>query len=260
MRAMMVILSNTPRIFDRMDVLGRRAEESHLLRLPGPKPHPEGQEVGTALLFGGTSLPVRLIADPTFRAFMRGTAPGYRTPSVRELRRAILGIAEQFRLEFSPIIEEGSFCNLITDTATSGGRTWLGVCVSTARGFSFWRCASITDQTADTLPLTLDSVCVNLREKRVIVCAIRTDNANNEIAAVRTLSNDRRRPLFRVPYLSHTATLAVTDFLEEVFPAVAGRNFFDRMTELLNLLPHRYQRDAFHGDPPSMSLPTGVAG
>jgi hypothetical protein len=88
-----------------------------------------------------------------------------------------------------------------------------------------------------------------VREKGFIVCSIVTDNARNEIAAVRSLSNDLRIPLFRVPCSCRTASLAVKDFLEEVFPAVGGRNFFDRMTELLNLLPHQRQRDAFHGIP-----------
>jgi hypothetical protein len=66
---------NFQHLFDRMDVLERRRRKTICSDSPG-EPHPQARVVGTALLFGGTSLPLRLTADLTFRAFMRGTARG----------------------------------------------------------------------------------------------------------------------------------------------------------------------------------------
>jgi hypothetical protein len=100
-------------------------------------PHPEGQVMPTALLLGRTNLPLRVVLDPSFRAFMKGSTPSYQHLSLPELRDAILKIAEQFRVEYTPETEYGRYANLMVDAATSGGRTWLGVCVSTPRAFSF---------------------------------------------------------------------------------------------------------------------------
>jgi hypothetical protein len=56
-------------------------------------PYSEGQLVRTALLVGRTSLPLQVVADLSFRAFMRGSAGWYRHPSVAEVRNAVLRIA-----------------------------------------------------------------------------------------------------------------------------------------------------------------------
>jgi hypothetical protein len=115
---------------------------------------------------------------------MRGNAPSYQHPFLPELRDAILKIAEQFRVEFPPEAEHCKDANLMAGTATSGRRTWLGICMSTPRVFSFWRCLSIYDQTAAKLVDTLKGICIDLKEKGFVVCSIVTDNASNEIAAV----------------------------------------------------------------------------
>jgi hypothetical protein len=44
-------------------------------------------------------------------------------------------------------------------------------------------------------------------------------------------------------------TLGVKELLEEVFPALVGRSFFESMTDLLNLLPQKRQGGAFHRIP-----------
>jgi hypothetical protein len=103
------------------------------------EPSPEGQLVRTALLVGRSSLPLRVVADPSFRALMRESARRYRHLSVAQLRNAVLRIADQFRLEFTSAAEQRRFCNLMVDAATSTDRTWLCVCLSTPRVFSFWR-------------------------------------------------------------------------------------------------------------------------
>jgi hypothetical protein len=69
--------------------------------------HPDGQVMRTALFVGRTNLPLRVVLDPSFPAFMRGSAPSYQHPSLPELRDAILKIAQQFRLEFTPDTEHG---------------------------------------------------------------------------------------------------------------------------------------------------------
>jgi KaiC/GvpD/RAD55 family RecA-like ATPase len=118
---------------------------------------------------------------------MRQSAALYWNPSLAELRDAVLKIANQFRVEFTPVTEHGRFCTLMVDTATSWPRTWLGLCISTPRGFSFWRCTSIADQTTATLIERLLEICRNLMRKRFVVCRIVTDNATDEIVAVRDL-------------------------------------------------------------------------
>jgi hypothetical protein len=45
----------------------------------------------------------------------------------------------------------------------------------------------MTDQTADALLQTLNCVCAELSDREFVVCSIVTDNASNEIAAVRDL-------------------------------------------------------------------------
>jgi hypothetical protein len=137
----------------------------------------------------------------------------------------------------------------MADTVTSGGKTWLGVCVSMAPGFSFWHCLSLTGQTAETVLRTLHGVCEILRKKGFVICSIVTDNTRNEIAAVRAFSTQLRFTVFRVPCISCTTTLVIKHFLKEAFLSVPGRNFLDRMTDSGNLLPHNSQRDAFHGTP-----------
>jgi hypothetical protein len=73
------------RLSDRLDALEKRAEERHLLLLSRLEPYPECQLVCTALLVGRTSLPLRIVSDPSFRAFMREFAippsPSSGTPS-----------------------------------------------------------------------------------------------------------------------------------------------------------------------------------
>jgi hypothetical protein len=212
-------------------------------------PHPDGQVLRTALLVGRTNLPLRVVLDPSFRAFMRGSTLPYQHPSPSEFRDAILKIAEQFRVEYTPVTEQGRFCNLMVDRATSGAKTWLGACVLTPRPFSFWRCASNADQTAATLIERFLQICRNLMRKGFVVCSIVTDNATNEIAAVRDRPKQLDVPVFRVPCLIHSTALALKDFLAQVFPPIAGRDFFGAMIDLRDLLPDQGEDGLFHGIP-----------
>jgi hypothetical protein len=207
---------------ERVDALEVSAREIHQRIFSWPEPHRESQVVRTALLVGTTNLPLRIVTTPSFRAFMRQSAPLYRNPSLAALRSAVLTIANQLRVEFTPFTEQGRFCNLMVGTATSGARTWLSFCVSTRRGFSFWRCTSIADQPAATLIERLLEICCNPMRKRFVVCSIVTDNATNEIAAVRDLLKQLGVPVFRAPCLSHTTALALKDFLAQAFPPIAG--------------------------------------
>jgi hypothetical protein len=84
------------RLSDRLDALEKRAKERHLLLLSRLEPPPEGQLVRTALLVGRSSLPLRVVATLSFRAFMRESAGWYRHHSVAQLRNAVLRIADEF--------------------------------------------------------------------------------------------------------------------------------------------------------------------
>jgi hypothetical protein len=107
----------------------------------------------------------------------------------------------------------------------------------------------MTDQTADALIQTLHDVCADLSDRAFVVCSVVTDNASNEIAAVRDLRTRLGLPDFRVPCLSHITTLAVKDFLADEFPRILGRDFYDVMSDMRKLLPHKREDDAFRGIP-----------
>jgi hypothetical protein len=51
---------------------------------------------------------------------MRESAEQCRSPSVAQLRSAILRVVDQFRLEFTLAAEQRRFSNLMVDAATSG--------------------------------------------------------------------------------------------------------------------------------------------
>jgi hypothetical protein len=180
---------------------------------------------------------------------MKQSAALYRNDSLAELRSAVLRIVNHFWVEFTPVTGQGRFCNLVVDTATSGARTWLDLCVSTPRGSSFWRCTSIADQTAATLIERLREICRNLMRKRFVIWSMIPDNATNEIAAVRNLPKQFGVPVFRVPCLTHTTPLALKDFLAQVFPRIARRDFFGAMIDFRNLVPYQREDDLFHGIP-----------
>jgi hypothetical protein len=95
------------------------AEQRYLAKLSRLEFYREGQLAPTALLVGRTSLPRRVVADLSFRAFMRGSAGWYRHPSGAQVRNA-----DQIWLEFTPAPEQRRFDNFMVDTATSAGRTW----------------------------------------------------------------------------------------------------------------------------------------
>jgi hypothetical protein len=57
------------RFSDRLEKLEKKIEERHLFVLSRLKPSPKGQVGGTALPIGRTNLPLRIVADPSFRAF-----------------------------------------------------------------------------------------------------------------------------------------------------------------------------------------------
>jgi hypothetical protein len=108
------------RFSNRQDALEKTTEERHLFLLSRLELYPKGQVGRAALLVGRTHLPLGIVADPSFRAFMRESAARYRHPSIAELQNAVLRIAHQFRLEFTPTAEQGRLCNLMVDAATSG--------------------------------------------------------------------------------------------------------------------------------------------
>jgi hypothetical protein len=109
---------------------------------------------------------------------------------------------------------------LVVDTATSGNRTSpdVGVGVSSSRAFSFWGCLPITDEAGDKLFRTVHEMCASLSQRGFAVQMITTQNATNEIAMVGNVRIQLGLPVFWVPCLSQTATLAVKDFVVDALP------------------------------------------
>jgi hypothetical protein len=77
--------------------------------------------------------------------------------------------------------------------------------------------------------LSLKEVVEELKRKDITIMAVVTDNAENEKAAIRGLGELLRWPVFRIPCLSHTLNLGLTDALESLFP---GRDFYAEMMTL----------------------------
>jgi hypothetical protein len=123
-------------------------------------------------------------------------------------------------------------------------RRWLGISLATAQRFCFWRSISVKDQKANTLASHLSTVINELKTRGFITCAIVTDNAYNEQAAVREVGDIMGLPVFRIACLSHTTNLAVKDFLTDAFPR---GHFSIDMGKLLSALPRALKSDQFYG-------------
>jgi hypothetical protein len=158
--------------------------------------------------------------------------------SVWQVRAEILRQAEEIREHLTPESQGGRFCMLMIDGVTAADRSWVGVCLATLKGISFLRILTVHHQTGVEIATGLLEVVDNLHGKGFRVVAVVTDNASNEIAAIRelnTLAELQAKDIlvFRIPCLSHTADLALKDALKKLFP---GRKVFKDMTALRKAL------------------------
>jgi hypothetical protein len=108
--------------------------------------------------------------------------------SVWQFRAEILRQAEQIRERLTPESQGGRFCMLMIDGVTAAERGWVGVCLATVKGISFLRILTVERQTAVEIATGLLEVVDNLHAKGFQVVAVVTDNASNEIAAIRELN------------------------------------------------------------------------
>jgi regulator of replication initiation timing len=207
-------------------------------------PSPEVVKERTAQFFSETNQPLRLVDHPAFKRWVDMIAPGVELPTSPELRQAILGQAQAFRESITPDSVGSSYISLMTDGSTMAGRKWLGVSLATSRAFLFWRALSMKNNEGKTIAQSLADVVKELTAKKFIICAVVTDNASNEIAAVRQLADQSKRPIVRIPCLSHTLNLAAQDFFTVVF----GKDVFPGHLRLLyHALPTASEGDAFYG-------------
>jgi hypothetical protein len=91
---------------------------------------------------------------------------------------------------------------------------------------------------------SLSEVVQELKEKDITVVAVVTDNAENEKAAIRGLSEILRWPVFRIPCLSHTLNLALGGALAALFP---GRDFYAEMMLLYKAIHSTTEGEDFFG-------------
>jgi hypothetical protein len=196
---------------------GKVDKLSDLLLNPPTGVYPLDVSRQTATFVATTNSPVSLVGRPAFRDFAHVLNPQIELPSPREVREEIVAQADQFRENFTPRMTGGVFVSLMIDGSSMAHRKWLAVCIAGANAFYFWRMLDLTDTTARTIAEALASVVTELSGKGFIVCAVVTDNAANEIAAVGLLPTLTHRPVIRVPCMSHTLNLAVHDFFTIVF-------------------------------------------
>jgi hypothetical protein len=214
-----------------------------LLNLPRRLP-PDEIRAHTATLLADTNSPISFVGYPAFRQFARLVIPDAELPTPPEVRQEILNQADQFRASFTPDTAGGPYISLMVDGSSMAGRKWLGVCIAAAKAFYFWRVLRVVDNRGRTIARALADVVEELSRKRFLVCAAVTDNAANEISAVRELAGVTGRPIVRIPCVSHTVNLAVHDF----FAAAFGNGAFEAdMQALYNALPTRAQGSPFYG-------------
>jgi hypothetical protein len=197
-----------------------------------------------ARLVAETNLPIRWVEQPAVRRVAAALAPGMPMPSARDVRETLIALADEYRTNFTCDTEEGAFSVLMIDGAHMAGRQWLGVCIATSRGVSFCRAKTMVNQTAVQISKALVEVVEELKHNGITVVAIVSDNARNEIAGIRELGLAIKKPVFRIPCLSHTLSLALQDALAAMFPGVA---FFGEMMCLFEKLPKRNKGDLFYG-------------
>jgi hypothetical protein len=109
---------------------------------------------------------------------------------------------------------------------------------------------SLENQTADAIGSAVARVVGALQDRGFIVCAVVKDNASNEKASLDPESSKSAQqkanvPLFRIPCLSHTASLAVGGPRGQSF----GENVMKDMRTIRDALPHAMIVDRFYGMP-----------
>jgi hypothetical protein len=192
----------------------------------------------TADLVATANLPMRFVEGDPFRNFV-GRVSGGNPPSVREARAEIILKANAIRAQITPTTELGPYLSLLIDGASAADRVWLGVCLATFKGISFFRIVRMADQRALTIAQMLLPIIRDLEARGFVIVSVVTDNAANEIAGIREIGHIHypcQSPvhIFRIPCLSHTANLAVQDFLQKFFP---DRDLFKDVNLLRKVLP-----------------------
>jgi hypothetical protein len=89
-----------------------------------------------------------------------------------------------------------------------------------SKSLRFLDLIQIRSQTAESIVSVIVPIVDSLKENKVIVTAICTNNASNEKASLNpkhdfAIQNQFAIPIFRVPCLAHTANLAIEDALKE---------------------------------------------
>jgi hypothetical protein len=204
-----------------------------------------------ALFIGQSTVPISIIESQAFRSLISDLSSDSSLPCRATVRSRLIQLANTFRSSLTPETEQSRFVSLMVDGVRAGGQNWLGLCLATAKCFYFWRVIAIENQQAVTIAGKLSQVILQLRDSGFTVCAIVTDNASNEVKGVQLLTSGmftEGQPiaLFRIPCLSHTANLAIQDFIKACFPRT---DFFADMRKIYSALPTKLRTDRFFGAP-----------
>jgi hypothetical protein len=249
-----------PLVHPELALLKRRVDilEQQLREMAGRSAPAESRERSRdelterlALFVGQSTVPLSIVDSPAFRSLISDLSSGSVLPCRATVRSRLIQLARDCRSSLTPQTEQSRFVSLMVDGVRAAGQNWLRVCLSTARGFYFWRIIAIENQQAVTIASILTEVISNLRDSGFTVCAVVTDNASNEIKGIQRLTSGMLimgEPimLFRIPCLSHTANLVLHDFIQGCFPRV---NFFTEMRTIQCALPHSLRTDRFFGVP-----------
>jgi hypothetical protein len=224
-------------------VLTRLLSVRNIAELPS-SPSDASLKKSTALYIVEGNLPLSHPRHPAFREFLTKLLPDPRFPVVPQIRREILALAEGFQNQVTPATEGFHFVHLMADIARVRGRNWLGVCLVTLNHFMPWGVIEICNQTSKAIAEALGTVIENLGCRGLSTCSVVTDNAQNEISAVKILSS--KYSVLRVPCLSHTANLVIHDFFSKLYP---GHNVFRDLGYMIDVLLRPGPGGPFHGCP-----------
>jgi hypothetical protein len=228
---------------EELDGFSRSLADHEWLHPPAPHFSPEHASEMMAIAVGRTGQPVRIVDHPVIKSLAHAVAPQFPLPNSAELRKAIIDVAKRWHKAFN-CATQGDYISLMVDGASMASRRWLGVCIATDSGFWFWRMLELPGTTGEEIADAIKGVVRELLDKGFTTVAVVTDNAANEIKAVRELAQAVNLPLFRIPCLSHTTNLAVKDFLNVV---LSGKRFWKDIGLLCNALPDTNEGDPFHG-------------